>query len=156
MKALGKISSIEVAYQVEKTSDRDGHKYWGERYTIYFESGDDIHMVDSGWLHCAGKDGGLPILAKRGIAVGARGEMTIRYGFRDWNGKRFPECELVRFDSMEAKPASSTEAKPAGEDEVKPEGEDEAKPADGHQSVEEMMADAAAEAEEKQGDDLPF
>ena len=148
MKALGKISSIEVAYQVEKTSDRDGHKYWGERYTIYFESGDDIHMVDSGWLHCAGKDGGLPILAKRGIAVGARGELTIRYGFRDWNGKRFPECELVRFDSMEAKPASSNEVKPGVEDEVKP--------ADGHQSVEEMMADAAAEAEEKQGDDLPF
>ena len=49
---------------------------------------------------------------------------------------------------MPPKPASSTEAKP--------EGEDEAKPADGPQSVEEMMADAAAEAEEKQGDDLPF
>lgn len=137
MKALGKIGNIEIAYQQEKTSPNDGHKYWGERYIIYFESGDDIHMVDSGWIHCAGKDGGVAILAKRGIAIGARGEMTIRYGFRDWNNKRFPECTLVRFDSMEAKPVVNNDGK-------------------GPASVEEMMADAAAEAEEQQSDDLPY
>lgn len=147
MKALGRIGNIEVTYSQEKTSERDGHKFWYERHTVFFESGDDTHMVTVG-THTQGQGGGIEVLKRRGIEIGARGEMTMRYGFRDWNGKRFPECELVRFDSMEAKPASSTEAKPEGEDEVKP--------ADGPQSVEEMMADAAAEAEEKQGDDLPF
>ena len=136
-----------MTYSQEKTSERDGHKFWYERHTVFFESGDDTHMVTVG-THTQGQGGGIEVLKRRGIEIGARGEMTMRYGFRDWNGKKFPECELVRFDSMEAKPASSTEAKP--------EGEDEAKPADGPQSVEEMMADAAAEAEEKQGDDLPF
>ena len=139
MKALGRIGNIEVTYSQEKTSERDGHKFWYERHTVFFESGDDTHMVTVG-THTQGQGGGIEVLKRRGIEIGARGEMTMRYGFRDWNGKRFPECELVRFDSMEAKPASSTEAKPA----------------DGPQSVEEMMAEAAAEAEEKQGDDLPF
>lgn len=136
-----------MTYSQEKTSERDGHKFWYERHTVFFESGDDTHMVTVG-THTQGQGGGIEVLKRRGIEIGARGEMTMRYGFRDWNGKRFPECELVRFDSMEAKPASSTE--------VKPDGEDQAKPADGPDSVEEMMADAAAEAEEKQGDDLPF
>lgn len=143
MKALGKINNIEVGYQAEKTSQTDGHKYWGERYTIYFESGDDIHMVDSGWLHCAGKNGGAVLLAKRGIRIGNRGEMTIRYGFRDYNGRRYPECELVRFDSMEASNVTPNPANKA-----------DAQASADHAILEELMADAAVEAE-KNGD-LPF
>lgn len=108
MKALGKIGNIELGYQQEKTSTTDGHKYWFERYTIYFESGDDIHMVTTG-IHCQGQNGGLEILKRRGIEVGARGEMTIRYGFHDYNGRRFPECELIRFDSMEQALATPTQ-----------------------------------------------
>ena len=115
MKALGRIGNIEVTYSQEKTSERDGHKFWYERHTVFFESGDDTHMVTVG-THTQGQGGGIEVLKRRG--------------------------------TMEAKPASSTE--------VKTEGEDQVKPADGPQSVEEMMADAAADAEEKQGDDLPF
>lgn len=143
MRALGKINNIEVAYQAEKTSQTDGHKYWNERYTIYFESGDDTHMVDSGWLHCAGKNGGAVLLAKRGIRIGNRGEMTIRYGFRDYNGRRFPECELVRFDLMEATNTNQNPTTTA-----------DAQASAGPASPEELMADAAVEAE-KNGD-LPF
>ena len=148
MKALGKIGDIHVAYQQEKTSERDGSKYWAERYTIYMEVGEDIHMVDSGFLHVNGQGGGLAILEKKGIVIGAVGEMTIRYGFRDWNNKRFPECTLVRFDALVAKssqvPANaSTEA---------------TKPAD----VAAEFAEAAeeqnqtAKAEEDGTSDLPF
>lgn len=111
MKALGKIGNIEVTYSQEKTSERDGHKFWYERHTVFFESGDDTHMVTVG-THTQGQGGGIEVLKRRGIEIGARGEMTMRYGFRDWNGKKFPECELVRFDSMEAKPAVQGEAKP--------------------------------------------
>lgn len=144
MKALGRIGNIEVTYSQEKTSERDGHKFWYERHTVFFESGDDTHMVTVG-THTQGQGGGVEVLKRRGIEIGARGEMTMRYGFRDWNGKRFQECELVRFDSMEAKPASTDEGEAKSVTENK-----------NPESVEEMMADAAAEAEEKQGDDLPF
>lgn len=109
MKALGKIGNVTCSYQMEKTG-QDGHKYWGERYTIFFEVGDDIHMVDSGWLHCQGKDGGAAILEKRGIKVGAVGEMIMRYGFRDYNGKRFPGCELVRFNALQQSQGATTDA----------------------------------------------
>ena len=148
MKALGRIGNIEVTYSQEKTSERDGHKFWYERHIVFFESGDDTHMVTVG-THTQGQGGGIEVLKRRGIEIGARGEMTMRYGFRDWNGKKFPECELVRFDSMEAKPAT--------QDEVKGGDSNEVKAPDGPESVEEMMAEAAAEAEEQQGGDpLPF
>ena len=146
MKALGKIGNVTCSYQQEKTSEKDGHTYWGERYTIFFEVGDDIHMVDSGWLHCQGKDGGAVILEKRGIKVGAVGEMIMRYGFRDYNGKRFPECTLVRFDALKTQSQTvATAADPLPE-----------------ASAEEVaagMAEAAAQAEEAQIDPetgLPF
>lgn len=100
MRAIGKIGDVQLAFQKEK-ENQDGSKYWGERYTIFFENGDDIHMIDSGWLHCQGKDGGRAILERRGIRVGAVGEALFRYGFRDWQGKRFPECELNKFTPMQ-------------------------------------------------------
>lgn len=100
MRVIGKVGDIQIAYQKEK-ENQDGSKYWGERYTIFFESGDDIHMVDSGWIHCQSKDGGRAILERRGIRVGAIGEALFRYGFREWQGKRFPECELNKFTPMQ-------------------------------------------------------
>ena len=80
MKALGKIGNIEVTYSQEKTSERDGHKFWYERHTVFFESGDDTHMVTVG-THTQGQGGGIEVLKRRGIEIGARGEMTMRYGF---------------------------------------------------------------------------
>lgn len=142
MKALGKVSNIELSYQAEKSRE-DGSKYWGERYTIFVEVGDDIHMVDSGWLHVQGKDGGRAILERRGIVLGAVGEMTIRYGFRDWNGKRFPECTLVRFDSLKTQSQTAATSAPA-------------QPEASAEEVAAGMAEAAAKAEEAQSDNLPF
>ena len=142
MKALGKVSNIELSYQAEKSRE-DGSKYWGERYTIFVEVGDDIHMVDSGWLHVQGKDGGRAILERRGIVLGAVGEMTIRYGFRDWNGKRFHECTLVRFDSLKTQSQTAATSAPA-------------QPEASAEEVAAGMAEAAAKAEEAQSDNLPF
>ena len=146
MRAIGKIGSIECSYQQEKTNERDGSKYWGEKYTIFFEVGDDIHMVDSGWFHSQGKDGGLAILERRGIKAGVAGEMIIRYGFRDYNGRRYPECELVRFTALQQaqsqSPAPQAEPTPA--------------------EVAAGFAEAAEEAEKNEpkvdanGDPLPF
>lgn len=143
MKALGRIGNIEVTYSQEKTSERDGSKYWSERYNIYLEVGDDVHMIDSGFLHCQGRDGGRAILERRGIYAGATGEAQFNYGFRDWNGKRFRECELRRFTPLGHTTAQATEQKPAND------------PEPSVAEVAEAMADAAAEAEEK-ADDLPF
>ena len=149
MKAIGKIGNISVAYQQEKTG-QDGHKFWGERYTIFFESGDDIHMVDSGWIHCQGKDGGMEILKqRRGIQVGAVGEMIFRYGFRNWNGKRFPECVLVQFTSMSAtQPSQQAQAAPAAEPATNQAAQAAPAPA---------PEQPAAEAKiDENGDSLPF
>ena len=145
MKGLGKIGDIQVAYQQEKEG-KDGGKYCGERYTIFFEIGDDVHRVDSGWLHCQSQNGGLEILKRRGIYVGAQGEMTIRYGFRDWNGKRFSECELVRFNNLSPK------------QDAKPEQKDDEQPQQPAQEAEPAPAAQAAEVELKDGEtsDLPF
>lgn len=114
MKVLGKIGNIEIAYQQEKTNEKDQSKYWGERYTIFVEVGDDVHLVDSGFIHCQSQGGGRAILERRGIKVGAVGEMIMRYGFRNWNGRNFTECDLVKFTSFNqqqqtAQPANASE-----------------------------------------------
>lgn len=116
MRAIGKIGDIHVAYQQEKTSERDGSKYWAERYTLFVEIGDDTHMVDSGWYRVQGKDGGKAIMENKGIRVGAVGEFIIRYGFRDYNGKSYPECTLVKFTPMavaQQAPAAAATSAPA-------------------------------------------
>lgn len=145
MRAIGKIGDIRVSYQQEKSRE-DGSEYWGERYTLFVEIGDDTHMVDSGWYHVQGQNGGKAIMENKGIRVGAVGEFIIRYGFRDYNGKSYPECSLVKFTPMAvAQQAPATAATSA--------------PAQPEASVEEVaagMAEAAAQAEEAQGDNLPF
>ena len=107
MKALGKIGNIELYSQQEKTSERDGHKYWSERYIIYFECNEDVHMV-SAYVYCQSQNGGLEILKRKGIKIGARGEMSIRYGFHDYNGRNYPDIDLVRFDLLEQAPSTPT------------------------------------------------
>ena len=136
MRAIGKIGDIRLSYQQEKSRE-DGSKYWGERYTLFVEIGDDTHMVDSGWYHVQGKDGGKAIMENKGLRVGAVGEFIIRYGFRDYNGKSYPECTLVKFTPMAvAQQAPATAATSA--------------PAQPEASAEEVaagMAEAAAQAE---------
>ena len=99
MKVLGKIGEITLNYQQEKQHE-DGSTYFGERYNIFIDCGDDVFMVDSKWLHCQGKGGGREILKRRGIVEGAQGNAIIRFGFRDWNGKRFHEITLEHFELL--------------------------------------------------------
>ena len=145
MRVIGKIGDIRVSYQQEKSRE-DGSKYWGERYTLFVEIGDDTHMVDSGWYHVQGQNGGKAIMENKGIRVGAVGEFIIRYGFRDYNGKSYPECTLVKFTALSATqqqaPATAATSAPA-------------QPEASAEEVAAGMAEAAAEAEEK-ADDLPF
>jgi len=106
MKVLGKISEIILNYQQPKQRE-DGSNYWGERYSIFIECGDDKFMADSGWLHPQGKDGGLEILKRRGIEKGAQGNATIRFGVREYNGKKYHEITLEKFDSLTKKEESA-------------------------------------------------
>ena len=145
MRAIGKIGDIRLSYQQEKSRE-DGSKYWGERYTLFVEIGDDTHMVDSGWYHVQGQNGGKAIMENKGIRVGAVGEFIIRYGFRDYNGKSYPECTLVKFTPMAvAQQAPATAATSA-----------QAQPEPSAEEVAASMAEAAAQAEEAHGDNLPF
>ena len=144
MKVLGKIGWLEVAYQQEKESDRDGSTYWSERYNIFIESGDDVHMCDSGFLHCQGKDGGRAILARRGIVEGAIGEALIHCSFRDYQGKKYRDIELKEFKNL-------SQQKPATE----PQSPQADKPAE----VAEQFAkepEKPETAEEGKASDLPF
>ena len=136
MRAIGKIGDIRLSYQQEKSRE-DGSKYWGERYTLFVEIGDDTHMVDSGWYHVQGQNGGKAIMENKGIRVGAVGEFIIRYGFRDYNGKSYPECTLVKFTPMavaQQAPAAVATSAPA-------------QPEASAEEVAAGMAEAAAEAE---------
>jgi len=140
MKVLGKIGEIVANYQQEKQHE-DGSTYWGERYNIFIDCGDDVFMVDSKWLHCQSKGGGREILKGRGIVEGAQGNAIIRFGFRDWNGKRFHEITLERFDNLTKK----EEAAPA--------------PAQQPEHIQEPAPAPAAEVvktEEGKDTDLPF
>ena len=153
MRAIGKIGDIRLSYQQEKTSERDGSKYWGERYTLFVEIGDDTHMVDSGWYHVQGKDGGKAIMENKGLRVGAVGEFIIRYGFRDYNGKSYPECTLVKFTALSAtqQQAQAAPAPSAAPEQAQPEASAE--------DVAAGMAEAAAQAEAAEIDPdtgLPF
>lgn len=115
MKVLGKIQNVVLGFQQPK-SHEDGSQYWGEKYNVQIESGDDVFIVDSGWVHCQGQNGGLEILKRRGIEVGAEGKATIRFGVREYNGRQFPNVTLERFESYtkneSAKPAEVTELIP--------------------------------------------
>ena len=115
MRVIGKIGWLEPNYQQEKTSEKDGHKYWGERYTVFIESGDDVHMVETDWIHCQNKDGGRERLRKQGIFEGAIGEALIHYSFRDWQGKKFRDVTLKEFKcmNMPTEPKSPESTKPA-------------------------------------------
>ena len=115
MRVIGKIGWLEASYQQEKTSEKDGHKYWGEKYNIFFESGDDVHMVETDFIHCQEKDGGRERLRKQGIFEGAIGEMTIHYTFSDWQGKKYRRVELREFKcmNMPTEPKSPESTKPA-------------------------------------------
>lgn len=115
MKVLGKIGWLEPNYQQEKTSEKDGHTYWGERYNVFIESGDDVHMCETDWIHCQSKDGGRERLRQRGIFEGAIGEALIHYSFRDFNGKKYRVVELKEFKCMNkpSEPASPAADKPA-------------------------------------------
>ena len=112
MEVFGKIGDIQCTYQQEKERE-DGSKFWGERYQIAFEVGDDIHLIDTRFIHCQNKDGGIEILKRRGIYVGAYGKMRFRYGYRTWedpNGKqkRIREVEIDEFTNMLPKTAPET------------------------------------------------
>ena len=143
MKVIGKIGHVECAYQAEKTSERDGSKYWGEKYTIFFEVGDDIHLVDSGFIHCQNQNGGEAILERRGITVGAVGEMIMRYGYRDYNNRRFPTCKLLQFNAYNQSPAPSS-----SQTNIKPEATAE--------EVDAGFAEAAQDANINPETGLPF
>lgn len=119
MKVLGKIGDIVANYQQEKQHE-DGSTYFGERYNIFIECGDDVFMVDSKWLHCQSKGGGREILKKRGIVEGAQGNAIIRFGFRDWNGKRFHEITLEHFENLTNKEESTSAQAPEPEPELAP------------------------------------
>ena len=146
MRAIGKIGDVQLAFQKEK-ENQDGSKYWGERYTIFFENGDDIHMIDSGWLHCQGKDGGRAILERRGIKTGAVGEALFRYGFRDWQGKRFSECELTKFTPLQQ--GNGTQAPPTASPES-------TKPADVAAEFAQAAQTEQAQEAKTECSDLPF
>ena len=112
MEVFGKIGDITVTYQQEKTRE-DGSKYWGEKYQIAFEAGDDTHLIDTKFLHCQNKNGGYEILKRKGIQIGAFGKMRFRYSFRPWedsngNHKRIREVEMDEFTCMIQKPAPET------------------------------------------------
>ena len=140
MKSIGKISNIEVAYQELKSRD-DGSQYWGERYNIFFEVGDDIHIINSGFLHVNGMMGGLARLESKGIKVGAIGEMQFHYGFRDWNGRKFVECDFGRFTPLAATQQQAP-APSASPEQAQPEA---------------SSGEEAPKAEESgEGDNLPF
>jgi hypothetical protein len=145
MKVLGKIGEITLNYQMAKT-DREGKTYYGERYTIFIECGDDTFMADSDWLHCQGKGGGKEKLKAQGIVEGAKGEATIRFGFRDWNGKRFHDITLTDFEPLVKKSeVQPQEAEP--EAEPAPEPEPEPAPAPSAEAV---------QSEQGKSSDLPF
>ena len=155
MKVLGKIGWLELAYQQEKESDRDGSTYWSERYNIFIESGDDVHMCDSGFLHCQGKDGGRAILARRGIVEGAIGEALIHCSFRDYQGKKYRDIELKEFKNLsQQKPATEPQSpqadKPAAGGAT--EQPKEEKPAESTQ----VPAEPEPQPEEGKTSDLPF
>ena len=115
MKVLGKIGWLEASYQQEKTSEKDGHTYWAEKYRIFFESGDDTHMIDTDFIHCQSKDGGKERLRKQGIFEGAIGEMIVHYSFGDKDGRKYRVVELREFKCMNkpSEPASPAADKPA-------------------------------------------
>ena len=115
MKVLGKIGWLEATYQQEKTSERDGHTYWSEKYRIFFESGDDVHMVDTDFIHCQSKDGGKERLKRQGIFEGAIGEALIHYTFGDKDGRKYRISELREFKcmNMPSEPKSPAADKPA-------------------------------------------
>ena len=112
MKILGKITDITLGYQQEKTSEHDGSKFWGERYIVFVESGDDTIMADTKWLHCQGKNGGLEILRRRGIFIGAQGEMTIRFSVREWNDRKFREATIESWKAFNQPEQPKKEAEP--------------------------------------------
>ena len=105
MKVIGKIGNIELSYQREKVG-QDGKTYYSEKYTIFVESGDDNIMVDGGFVDAINPGDGLEALHKRGVVVGAVCEATIRFGFRDYDGKRYHDIRMVGYKRLdEAQPA---------------------------------------------------
>jgi len=103
MKAIGVIKEVEVVSKATKI-DKQGHAYESERVVVYFESGDDTHMVQ---VFNSVYDGSTSEeqLRRRNLFVGARGEMMIHYGFRDWQGKRFSDVSMMQWhcDNVSAK-----------------------------------------------------
>jgi len=155
MRVLGTITEITLSYQQEKT-DKDGRTFYGERYTIFIECGDDVFMTESEWLHCQSKGGGLMILNRRGIIEGAQGNALIRFGFRDYNGKRYHEITLEKFDmlAMKINPAPAPEGSIAHIEDKKA---DIPLMGDGIRvEVTQEPAAEAVQAEEGKETDLPF
>lgn len=100
MKLLGKVKHYECVYSAEKTRE-DGSKYFSEKYMIYFECGDDELLIETKFYSVAEKGMTEEILNRKGIKVGARGEIKFSCGYREWNGKRFRDIILETFDSMD-------------------------------------------------------
>ena len=115
MRVIGKIGFIEQTYSQQKQR-QDGSMFWSERYNIFVESGDDRFMVDSGFIHCNEQGGGEAILARRGVTPGALCEAVIRFGFRDYNGRRYHDITMAgytRLDAAERREPQKPEQEPA-------------------------------------------
>ena len=157
MEVFGKVGDIMVTYQQEKERE-DGSKFWGERYQIAFEVGDDIHLIDTRFIHCQSKDGGIEILKRRGIYVGAYGKMRFRYGYRTWedpNGKqkRIREVEIDEFTNMMPKATPAETIKEA----MEPENPQPIKDAIAKAAVKAAMEHNQVQVFSQEGSsDLPF
>ena len=101
MKVIGKVGNISPIFSKEKVA-QDGNVHYSEKYYIFIESGDDNFMCESNFIDAFEPGGGMETLEKRGIVVGALCEATIRFGFRDYEGRKFHEIRLAEFKRLDA------------------------------------------------------
>lgn len=150
MKVLGLIREIYPSYQQEK--EKNDRKYWGEKYNIVFEAGDDTHLIETDFIHCQGKDGGRVILKHRGIYEGAPGMMQMSYTLDTWNGRTFRKCSLVSFKNMDQQQTTTVEQT------IEQVGTQEAPASAPAPTVEQVINQVKQDAEKarKEGTDLPF